>query len=391
VADTLRKLSRSADEVRLAVAYFSENELLMEWLEQKLKIALLIALQPPTDPLLLKRLLPLPLSKSEVKFFHSNFHCKLYLFYKSSEPFAALVGSSNFTSGGLGTNLETNVHLTADEHISPLVSQFDEMWREAAALSPQDVNTYQIFYKQTKATRDKLSAKHRTFEGRHIRPRLSGRRSKTIKEALDYFAFWKCVDEVVEIIRPISKKHWPSVRPYLTVDHFWHWIVKVWDRTNSSKLQSDPAYRKKVLPDLFRRYAAWEKSQYYHMTDWKEIAARLSSLLRPERIHRLTRAQASEIYASLHSGAMRTQRFNANENFANDNELDRLRNSLNYLLWSSDDIAVRISALLRDPKYKLRHFGSSNTQELLGWCHPTLPLRNDKADKAVELLGYKFK
>ncbi|MGA2624233.1 MAG: phospholipase D-like domain-containing protein [Bacteroidota bacterium] len=391
VADTLRKLARSADEVRLAVAYFSDNELVDEWLQQRLKMALLVALQPPTNPEILKRLLPLPLSKIEVKFFHSNFHSKLYLFYKESKPFAALVGSSNFTGGGLASNLETNVYLTASEHISPLETQFNEMWAIAASLSPQDVNTYRAFYNKTKAARDNLSAKHRNFESRYLSPRLNGQRSKPIKEAINYFTFWKCVDEVIDAVRSVSAKEWPTVRPYLTVDHFWHWVVKVWDRSDLKRIQSDAAFRKSALPNLFKRYSEWDKTNTYHTMDMKHTAKRLYDILKPGRIHRLTKGQAMEIYASLHSGGMRTQRFRADRKFAQENSLDKLRDSLNYLLWSSDDIAVRITAILVNPKYKLKHFGSSNAQELLGWVHSELPLRNDKADNAVELLGYEFR
>lgn len=89
---------------------------------------------------------------------------------------------------------------------------------------------------------------------------------------------------------------------------------------------------------------------------------------------------------------MPSERFDADQKFAHDNDIFKIRNSLNYLLWPEDDIAIRIHRLLHDKSYKLEIFGASKIQELIGWVNPEkMPLRNDKADNAVELLGYKFK
>jgi hypothetical protein len=53
---------------------------------------------------------------------------------------------------------------------------------------------------------------------------------------------------------------------------------------------------------------------------------------------------------------------------------------------------LRIHNLIKNPKYKLQRLGSSGVQEINGWTNPTTyPIRNDKADKAIEILGYKFR
>jgi len=89
---------------------------------------------------------------------------------------------------------------------------------------------------------------------------------------------------------------------------------------------------------------------------------------------------------------MRSTRFAAHKKFVKDNEILKIRKSLNYLLWSDDDIEVRIDRLIRGPKYKLAQFGPSNIQEIIGWVQPEkMPLRNNKADDALELLGYNFR
>ena len=45
--------------------------------------------------------------------------------------------------------------------------------------------------------------------------------------------------------------------------------------------------------------------------------------------------------------------------------------------------------LKRDSEYNLKFLGASGVQELLGLVNPArYPLRNQKADEAIELLGY---
>ena len=52
---------------------------------------------------------------------------------------------------------------------------------------------------------------------------------------------------------------------------------------------------------------------------------------------------------------------------------------------------LRIHNLIKNPIYKLHRLGSSGVQEINGWIRPTAyPIRNEKADKALEILGYKL-
>ena len=89
---------------------------------------------------------------------------------------------------------------------------------------------------------------------------------------------------------------------------------------------------------------------------------------------------------------MRAKRFGANKTFTISNSLSDIKRAFNYLLWSEDDIQKRISSLLPRGPYHLKGFGKSNVQELIGWVHPDeMPIRNNKADKAVEMLGYRFR
>jgi hypothetical protein len=74
-----------------------------------------------------------------------------------------------------------------------------------------------------------------------------------------------------------------------------------------------------------------------------------------------------------------------------ENPIQKIRVSLKYLLYSNDELDLRIHNLCVNPYYKLSQFKSSGTQEIIGWVNPKkYPLRNDKADEALKLLGYEI-
>lgn len=392
VEDFLLSISKSCDEIYLAIAYFSNRDIVDIWLQKKIKLSCLVALQPPTDPALLRHLLPLPPSQVELKFYDSRFHSKSYIFLKRGKPIGALVGSSNLTNGGLSGNIESNVFITEPYQTAELLEQFKQIWETAASLSPEDVRNYERTYSQIMKDLGKANTQHSKFERRFVIPRLPRHKPRIRKEGMDYYGFWKCVDDVRSIVGKEAQREWPRVPVYLAIDHFWHWIVKVWDRANIRRIKSDRQYRRKVLPLMFREFIEWDKSESVWTSKLNLRSKWFRSLLSPKVIQRLTRRDARDIYSSLYSGGMRTQRFYAHESFAKDNSIEKIRYSLAYLLHSSDDVARRISALLVDEKYKLEQFGASNIQELLGWVFPNvLPIRNDKANKAVEMLGYRFR
>jgi hypothetical protein len=111
--------------------------------------------------------------------------------------------------------------------------------------------------------------------------------------------------------------------------------------------------------------------------------------LAEKNIDKLTKTQAKEIFQNLHSSGMPIKRFAADDLFIAENDITKIRNAWKYLLYSNDEMDLRIHNLMKNPKYKLQRLGSSGIQEINGWTRPTAyPIRNDKADKALEILGY---
>ncbi|MEK7994069.1 MAG: phospholipase D family protein [Planctomycetota bacterium] len=394
VARLLARLAAHSDEIRAAVAFVSDDELIRSWLKKGLLVRLLVALQPPTDPYVLRRLLGSWPATLEIKFYPPGFHSKVVIFLDHGQPVFAQVGSSNFTGGGLFSNLETNVLLQSTRQVQPVLGQFQQAWQRAAVLSPDDLDKYQAYFEATKRQRREIAAVQVRFERKALVPRLRRvRPDRVVKEAKDYLAFWKTVDEVIGIVKPVSRREWPKVPVYLTVDHFWHWLVTIWDKQGITAIRSSTETRKKMLPRLFLQYARWDRSHDdYTRTDMKKNSDYLRCLLQTQKIRTLTKTQAREVYRGLHSGRLRSVRFSADRTFASNNALAQIRKALGYLLEPTGDVEKRISALLPGGRYHLVEFGPSAIQELLGWVSPErMPLRNDKADKALEMLGYRFR
>ena len=108
-----------------------------------------------------------------------------------------------------------------------------------------------------------------------------------------------------------------------------------------------------------------------------------------EYLQELTEENVAGIYSNLHSGGARDNRFHSAEKFVKHNDLEKIKKAFQYLLYSKDDIVLRIDRLINpDSELKLEGFGASCTQELFGWVfYKDYPMRNEKADFCVKYLG----
>src|SRR5689334_7042981 len=104
VQQQLNQLVKETDAINRAVAFFSNAILIKEWNKLHKKITIIISLRPPTSYYALKDIQTA--LNTNIYFLGDKFHSKLWLFYKKNIPFAALVGSSNCSDGGLIKNTE---------------------------------------------------------------------------------------------------------------------------------------------------------------------------------------------------------------------------------------------------------------------------------------------
>jgi len=387
----LKSLAFKADSIEIAVAFFSDSELIKQWNNEKKKINLIVSLRPPTSFYSLKDLQSA--LNVDISFLGNDFHSKFFLFYKQKELIGGIIGSSNFTSGGLVKNIETNILIKDNETLSELQKHFDELLQNSNLLQPTDLDDYEIVYKNWLARQVKENAELDKFKSKTTKNRTKRKlKVRITKEAKQYFDYWRIVDEIKDLVKDISDKAYPNIPHYLALDHFWHYVKVYWHKETGRNLNKNN--QRQEIPKLFSKYIKWHsevEKQNYPKFMMKQSKIIFQVYLAEKNIDKLTKAQAKEIFQNLHSSGMPIKRFSADDLFIAENDIAKIRNAWKYLLYSNDEMDLRIHNLMKNPKYKLQRLGSSGIQEINGWTRPTAyPIRNDKADKALEILGYKL-
>jgi hypothetical protein len=113
VRQRLRRYLEDYDELHWAVAWGTNVDLASKLFEHRKKfrnVTFGVAFSQ-TSPDIIDRLIGLNNGYVATKFLDGTFHPKVYAF-KSGRHVAAIVGSANFTNGGLGINFEAAVDLT---------------------------------------------------------------------------------------------------------------------------------------------------------------------------------------------------------------------------------------------------------------------------------------
>lgn len=76
----------------------------------------------------------------------------------------------------------------------------------------------------------------------------------------------------------------------------------------------------------------------------------------------------------------------------NDNNLQRVQNTLIHLINCRENFAARVCAVIYDPKYRIRLFGRFCALELVGTLRPhETPPINSRMAKALRFLGFEVR
>ncbi len=136
----LNEFGDRADRIRVVSAFFSDTAFILDWLDNSKQVDLLVSLRPPTNYYSLKTVHPK--LGINIQFLGNNFHSKFYIFYDKGKPFACIIGSSNFTTGGLYKNIETNAILTDTKYLAELENHFTNLWEQSFLLQPTDLDNF---------------------------------------------------------------------------------------------------------------------------------------------------------------------------------------------------------------------------------------------------------
>ena len=360
--DEVEYLANQSDQIDIATAFFTESDLIKKWSEQDIKINLLLSLRPPTNFYSLKKLQSA--KNVEINFLGNEFHSKFMIFYKENYIIGAILGSSNFTSGGLVNNIETNIYSEDKKILKELEKHFCELIENSNLLQPTDLDEFEQIFKNWVKRQKKENAELKKFKRKTTENRTKRNKKPRIsKIAKQYFEYWRIVDEIRDLVKDIAKEEHPNIPSYLILDHFWHYIKVFWFKENGIILTEKN--QKQIIPKLFKDYIKWHRE--IEEDNYPDYMANLSKnvfkvYLSKKNINKLTESQAREIFGGLHSSRMPIQRFNADDLFIALNGIPKIRKSLNYLIHSNDEMDLRIHNLINNPEYKLEKLGSSGVQ-----------------------------
>lgn len=175
VATQLNQLFISSKKIRIAVAFIKEKgydeieNSLKTALEKGIDIDFAIGASPAfriTDAAVLERLKNLENKYNKLKLKYSPesyFHPKLFIFQKE-EKITIILGSSNLTAGGIGSNIEANIMISGEKG-EKIINQIEKFF-EAEILSltfpltTEFIENYKEYCNQFEEITKKLKVSH---------------------------------------------------------------------------------------------------------------------------------------------------------------------------------------------------------------------------------------
>lgn len=161
IAASLTRLFSQSDEVFIAVAWGASNPTLEVLLKNQSNIRRLLVGTHfyQTEPLFLKKISLLDTARVMDASGHATFHPKVYLFLSAGSA-SIIIGSANYTNGGLAKNVEACVLLEGplDDPMVVSLRQFIEReWTRGHSIDDEFLRDYTVQYEATRKFRESLT------------------------------------------------------------------------------------------------------------------------------------------------------------------------------------------------------------------------------------------
>ena len=390
--------------IYIASAFFTEIDVIDELVRNNCRIRIIVRLGFPTSPVALKLLLRH--KNIEARFYISHeFHPKLYILGDSK----IFVGSANLTKAALSTNQEIMIGINPNDlKFQELYSLFSDYWREAKVLTTEEVEKYEKVHKAYKEKLEAINDFDHAVEnvlGNHNFPNINRHEAKPQNSELFIENFLKtyqesknAFDQIQEVYEKKGRKVNGELIPLrLEIDSFisfvrsCHAVKETW--LNQELGWNDN--NKKLLNKLIDEWMNIDWP-YFEETIVQINYPLINKIL--GSINTINLATGSEIVDALcvaHSFYDRLRFFKGGlntlkETFLNENELDKIKSTLIYLLHDENThIGKRMADCIYNPNYKLNEFGQSNVQELIGWMNnENMPVINGRTTKILRYFGF---
>jgi len=394
-------------DVYIAVAFFTEPDVVEGFLSNGCDVWLVVRLGFPTNPAAIERVMKNPRLKLRV-YTARTFHPKLYIFGDE----VALVGSANLTNAAITSNQEVVVSIgSEDKRFVELTAIFQDYWDGADVPTEAMLTIYKEMYTQYEKHEDaaELLARQAAEKLGNTSPdNINRGKKKPAKQLLFVAHFRKAYQEGVaafNIVRRVyaaseyRKASEAEIPLRIEIDSFISFVREreaVGESWQSAPSRTE-AEQEPLIAALIER---WKETPWPHFED-KIIGENYPRLRRvfasPGSIMAANDEDLFDALATLHSFHDRFRFFEGGlktwkQVFPRSNDPLRTRSSLAYLVFGEGDIVERMAGLIFDPRYKLDEFGQANVQELVGWCNrEELPILNGRTTKVLRFFGSRVR
>ncbi len=312
-------------------------------------------------------------------------HAKIYIFDDQ-----AIVTSANLTETAFTKRREIGMVLNEQES-KETIRIAEVWWNLAAELTPQQFASIE------------QSAKGESFpepDGEALKwlwplpdqpdnRNLAG--SKETERASNYRQFLANYREIASLYEE-SQRLWEDAPLFLEVDAFLNFLFHdALDRPSFAfwgadrpKSKMTPDARRAEIGTRAREFALWLKDHPEDRADRVQRLNTVQKLLKKDRIRDLTWLEIRSVADCLHAmGARQLNKYK----FLNpqNNEIETICDAWAKLLFTQGTEDERIKAC----DARLRFFGPSSIQELLGCYYPDqYPLRNSNSDSGMKFFGF---
>jgi HKD family nuclease len=394
-------------DVFIAVAFFTEAEVVKLLLENGCKVRMVVRLGFPTNPAALEAIRRH--ENISVRFYSAqSFHPKLYVFGDD----VALVGSANLTHAAITSNQEVMIGIGGDEErFSELAGIFQNYWDDAEVLTDDKLRIYAQFYKKYEAhenAADKLTREVADALGNTAPANIDRGEKKGSKQTLFLSTYRKAYQEAVSafgIVRRAynaagyRKASEADIPLRLEIDSF---ISFVRDKETVGDSWGVGPYRNEPEQAAFIQglIEQWKARTWPHFED-EIVSENYPRLMRVfasrDSVMKATDDELFEALCTLHSFHDRLRFFDGGlptwkKRFLSANPPKRVRESLAYLVFGDGEVIERMANMIYSEDYKLAEFGQSNVQELIGWRNKEeLPVINGRTTKILRFFGSKVR
>ena len=407
VINPFTDLIAKSSQLHLAAPYFTQPEKLLEAARNGKSVQLLIGLNEATSPQALRKLHEV--DGIAIRYLTSRFHAKIYIFDQ-----AALLGSSNLTDGGLQSNREAVIRINRDDDadsVDDIRALFVELWDAGQVLTREKLDTFEKTYNELKC---RMPDPEKEIEAALGQAQPHNINVGSHEKSNERVFLETLRQEVYEQYRPAFREvtaildqygfHRPDlanvgieneINRFLNYVRLTHVIGD--DAWKTARLRSAEDRRKKILQ---------HGQEWVYATNNKvpeDYADKLETVKRTfgtrEAIKAASKQEITDGLMSIHAFSERF-RFvkgglkNLPAEFwkKNNDDLDRVKSTLTYLLHGSGDFIQRFHDVLYDRSIKLKRFAYFCALELYGTIKPDeCPPMNSRMAKALRFFGFDVK